>query len=320
MPIIKLKAALKDYIWGGTALKERFGKHTSLDRVAESWELSCHPDGQSVVENGAYEGLALGEYIEKAGRGVLGANCARFEFFPVLIKLIDAKRDLSIQVHPDDDYARRVEGGYGKTEMWYVVDCEKGARLYYGFKQNVTREQFGHEIAANTLETALNAVEVHKGDVFFIDAGTIHAIGAGILIAEIQQSSNTTYRVYDYGRMGADGRPRELHVEKALDVTKTAPPCPTSVADPAPTQESGYTLRRLASCGYFTVHAVQVMSHAALFADESSFHSVLCIEGGGTISGEGEHYAIGKGDSFFVPAGLGGYTLEGEMTVIRTTV
>jgi mannose-6-phosphate isomerase len=204
--------------------------------------------------------------------------------------------------------------------MWYIVACEEGARLFYGFKGKLTKEEFQRHIEQNTLETALNSVRVNKGDTFFIDAGTIHAIGRGILIAEIQQNSNTTYRVYDYGRKGADGNPRELHVQKALDVTDTAPPHPTSEPDTAPTAYDGYTLRRLASCTYFTVQLAEVSASAAFTADSASFHSILCIEGEGSLSGAGKRYSIKKGDSFFIPAGLGAYTLTGGMTVIKTTV
>lgn len=312
MPILKLAAALKDYLWGGTALKTEFYKQTALPRVAESWELSCHPDGASVICGGAYDGLTLSDYIKEAGKGVLGENCARFDDFPILIKLIDAKDDLSIQVHPANDH--------GKTEMWYIVGCEEGAQLFYGFKNEMTKEEFQRHIEQNTLQTVLNRVTVNKGDVFFIDAGTIHAIGRGILIAEIQQNSNTTYRVYDYGRKGADGKPRALHVQKALDVTVTAPPRPGSLPDKAPTACDGYTLRKLAACDYFTVHLAEIAKAASFTADTASFHSILCIEGQGTLSGAQEHHEIKKGDSFFIPAGFWEYTLSGGMTVLKTTV
>ncbi len=319
MAMMQLKAALKDYIWGGTALKERFGKQTDLDRVAESWELSCHADGPSVVMNGRHAGKTLAEALEAEGGAVLGKNCEGFAFFPVLIKLIDAKADLSIQVHPNDEYARRVEGGYGKTEMWYIVDCEPGARLYYGFQRQLERAELERHITGNTLEGALNAVQVKKGDVFFIDAGTIHAIGAGILIAEIQQNSNSTYRVYDYGRLGADGKPRQLHVEKALDVTDTAPPHPTSKPG-EPLVHEGYTQRLLSRCDYFTVHLAEIFGTASFTADASSFHSVVCLSGEGVLSGKDERFAIRQGDSFFIPANSGTYELAGTLTVVRTTV
>ena len=209
---IKLKPALKDYIWGGTRLKSDFHKTSDLERVAESWELSCHKDGPSIIENGELAGLTLDEYVKRYGTNVLGTNCSKFESFPILIKLIDAKDNLSVQVHPDNDYALRVEGEYGKTEMWYIVDCDDGAELLYGFKNSISKEEFKERIQNNTLTEVTNRVRVNKGDAFFIEAGCLHAIGKGIVIAEIQQNSNTTYRIYDYGRLGTDGKPRDLHI------------------------------------------------------------------------------------------------------------
>ncbi len=320
MRIEKLKPALKDYIWGGTALKERFGKQTQLARVAESWELSCHPDGESLIHGGRYDGMPLSQYLSEKGTAVLGTNCGRFALFPVLIKLIDAQKRLSIQVHPNDDYASRVEGGCGKTEMWYVVDCKPDATLYYGFAKEITKQQFAELIQSGELESALNAVPVKKGDVLFIDAGTIHAVGAGILLAEIQQSSNLTYRVYDYNRPDADGKPRELHVQKALDVTITRPFAPSSIAEQDYTVLDGYQTRRLARCEYFTVHELRINSHASLYADGASFHSLLCLDGEGVAENAEQRVAIKKGDSLFVPAGLGNYRLTGQMTVLKTIV
>ena len=212
MAVFRLTPAFKDYIWGGTRLRDEYGKKCDYDKVAESWELSCHKDGASVVADGEDKGFTLAEYIDKHGKAVLGTDCEKFENFPILIKLIDAKDNLSVQVHPDNEYALRVEGEYGKTEMWYIVDCDEGATLLYGFKHEISKEEFAERIADNTLLEVTNAVPVKKGDVFFIQAGTLHAIGKGILIAEIQQNSNTTYRIYDYGRVGKDGKPRELHL------------------------------------------------------------------------------------------------------------
>ena len=312
MKAIKLNPAFKDYLWGGTKLRDEYGKKCDLDKVAESWELSCHKDGCSVVADGEYAGLTLPQYIEKAGKAVLGTDCERFEYFPILIKLIDAKQNLSVQVHPDNDYAMRVEGEYGKTEMWYVVDCEPGAGLLYGFKHEISKEEFRRRIEDNTLLEVTNRVEVHPGDVFFIEAGTLHAIGEGILIAEIQQNSNTTYRVYDYGRVGADGKPRQLHIEKAIDVTRLAPatrPCGRPQAKPE--AFDGGSVLPLASCDYFTVKEMEVTSHAALMADEKSFHSLLLLDGSLTLSMGGEKLEMKKGASVFVPAGSGDYTLTG---------
>ena len=261
---MKLQASLKDYLWGGTRLKEEYGKETNLDKVAESWELSCHEAGQSVIVNGEAAGQTLSDWLAGQDRSVLGKNAERFEKFPLLIKLIDAKGDLSVQVHPDNEYALRVEGEPGKTEMWYIVDCEPGASLLYGFKEQISREEFKRRIADNSLLDVCNRVPVHKGDVFFIDSGTLHAIGAGILLCEIQQSSNTTYRIYDYGRMGTDGQPRELHVAKALDVTKLERP----VRDTKPQAKLDIfacaEVELLASCEYFTTYHINLIGMCLL--------------------------------------------------------
>lgn len=316
MSIFKLDPAFKDYIWGGTRLRDEYGKKCDYDKVAESWELSCHKDGPSVVADGEYKGLTLNEYIEKAGKGVLGKNCERFENFPILIKLIDAKDNLSVQVHPDNDYAMRVEGEYGKTEMWYIVDCEEGSQLIYGFDKEISREEFADRIKNNTLLEVTNNVPVHKGDVFFIESGTLHAIGKGILIAEIQQNSNTTYRVYDYGRVGKDGKPRELHIEKAIDVTELCPPKYDTKPQGKPVKIDGGEETLLRSCEYFDVHKIKVSGTVTLDADEKSFMSVLVLDGSGKI---GELDAK-KGDSFFVPAGYGRFTLTGNLEVILSDI
>lgn len=216
MTILKLKPACKDYLWGGHRLVEEYGIEYDGDILAEAWELSCHPDGPSVITNGEYAGKTLKEFIDEKGMEVLGLHCRRFREFPILTKFIDARDNLSIQVHPGNSYALKNEGQYGKTEMWYVLDAEEGAILYYGFKKEITKEEFARRIKDNTILEVLNAVEVHKGDVLFIESGTLHAIGKGLLIAEIQQNSNVTYRIYDYGRVGKDGKKRDLHIEKAL--------------------------------------------------------------------------------------------------------
>ena len=316
-----MKPAFKDYIWGGTRLRDDFGKDCDFDKVAESWELSCHKDGNSVIANGEFAGMSLSEYIEKQGKAVLGTNCARFENFPVLIKLIDAKDNLSVQVHPDNEYAQRVEGEYGKTEMWYVVDADEGATLLYGFKHEISKEEFRERIENNTLLEVTNAVPVKKGDVFFIRSGTLHAIGKGIRIAEIQQNSNTTYRIYDYGRVGKDGKPRELHIDKALDVTKLCP------AEPYPETEwvtadskTGWKKKLLSSCEYFTVNALDIPESAELTADEKSFVSLLFLDGTSTISYDGGKLDVKKGDSVFIPAGFGSFKIDGKCSAVMTTI
>lgn len=317
MPVIKLNPAFKDYIWGGTRLRDDFGKDCAFDKVAESWELSCHKDGNSIVANGEYAGLTLAEYIERYGKSVLGTDCERFENFPILIKLIDAKDNLSVQVHPNNEYAQRVEGEYGKTEMWYVVDCDEGATLLYGFKDEISKDEFAKRIADNTLLEVTNAVPVKKGDVFFIEAGTLHAIGKGILIAEIQQNSNTTYRIYDYGRVGKDGKPRELHVEKAKDVTVLGPA--KQYPETPVEQMDGYQIKLLSSCEYFTTYRVDVESKAVLEADDRSFNSILVLEGEPEIIAD-DIVKAKKGDSIFIPAGTGKYAVEGKCQFVLTKV
>ena len=316
---IKLKPAFKDYLWGGTRLRDEFGKDCDFDKIAESWELSCHKDGNSVVADGEFAGLTLAQYIEKEGKSVLGTNCEKFENFPILIKLIDAKDNLSVQVHPNNEYAQRVEGEYGKTEMWYVVDCDEGASLLYGFKHNITKEEFRERIENNTLLEVTNSVPVKKGDVFFIEAGTLHAIGKGILIAEIQQNSNTTYRIYDYGRVGADGKPRQLHIDKAVDVTNLCPAKPYPQSEPV--DMGGWTKKRLAKCEYFTVDVINVDTSAALEADKSSFVNILVLDGGCVLSSEGnDAVELKKGDSVFIPAGLGKFELTGKCSAVMTHI
>lgn len=320
MEPIKLIAPLKDYLWGGHRLKDEYGKKTPLEKVAESWELSCHKDGISVIEGGDFAGCTLPDYAEKAGRSVFGTHCGAFEEFPLLIKLIDAEQNLSVQVHPSNEYALAAEGEYGKTEMWYVVDAKEGASLIYGLNRTVSKEEFAARIRDNTLLEICNSVPVKKGDVFFIEAGTLHAIGAGILIAEIQQNSNSTYRVYDYGRVGADGKPRQLHVEKALDVTCLAPPERAPGPAGAPKREGGVTRTLLGACEYFTASLLEIDGEAGDRAGEESFHSLLVLEGEGELCWQGGQIALRKGDSYFLPAGFGPYTLKGKLSLVQSMV
>ena len=306
---------IKDYIWGGTKLREEFGKESSLDRLAESWELSCHNDGMSVIKDGEFAGMTLAQVI-KAHPEILGGGKTEL---PVLVKLIDAKNDLSVQVHPDDAYAQANEGDNGKTEMWYIVDCEPGAELVYGFSKDITREEFRKAIEENTLMGCVNRVPVKKGDVFFITPGTLHAIGKGILIAEIQQNSNVTYRVYDYGRLGADGKPRELHVDKAVEVTKTTRSVPYRTE--APVVCGGSVLTRLAKCEYFTVIKADIRDEINL--DETaknSFVHILAIDGEGELTFTGGSAKLTKGTSLFVPAGTDGCNIKGKCCVIATSL
>ena len=312
MSVFKLRPSCKDYLWGGHRLVEEYGKEYEGEILAETWELSCHPDGPSTIVNGAYAGKTLEEYIEEAGKEVLGKNCRRFRDFPILIKFIDAKQNLSIQVHPDNRYALKNEGQYGKTEMWYVMDAGKDAFLYYGFKKEISKEEFARRIQEDTLLEVLNAVPVQKGDVLFIESGTIHAIGEDILIAEIQQNSNVTYRVYDYGRVGKDGKKRDLHIEKALAVTNRVPLIKSKSSYP-----------NVADCDYFTVDKLnldgQMMRRMEGYVSEESFVSILILDGEGTVSC-GDEVTYKKGDSLFLPAGSGTYVIEGNCDALITTI
>lgn len=307
---VRLMPAFKDYLWGGTRLKTEFNKKTPFEKTAESWELSVHKDGESVISGGEYDGYTLREYIDKNGKEILGKNAQKFEFFPILIKFIDAADNLSIQVHPSDEYALKNEGEYGKTEMWYVIGCDDGAFLYYGFKKEITKEEFRKRIEENTLTEVLNKVFVKPGDVFFIEAGTVHAIGKGTMICEIQQNSNKTYRVYDYDRRDKNGNPRELHIEKAIDVANLKPP------EIMKTHRDGI----LAKCRYFTVEKLVCRKSADIVVDESCFKSLIVISGSGTLSANGEEMSLEKGDSIFVPAGCGNVKILGDCEIIVSYV
>lgn len=288
-----LKPPIKDYLWGGTKLKTDFGFETEKDIVAEAWMLSCHKDGTNTVINGKYKGKRLDEILKLWGYS---------DKFPILIKLIDAKQKLSVQVHPDDSYALEYEGEYGKTEMWYVVDCEPGAQLAYGFKKDIDKAEFECRIKDNTLDDIINYVPVKKGDVFFIAAGTLHAIGEGILIAEVQQNSNTTYRVSDYGRLGADGKPRELHIDKALDVTKLEKPSIPYGNVGNITKHDYGTERELADCDFFKVKIIELEGLKKI-NNENTLISILLLQGEIIIKYSKGQFSMKKGDSVLIPIG-----------------
>ncbi|SFW19677.1 type I phosphomannose isomerase catalytic subunit [Ruminococcus flavefaciens] len=313
-----LKAPIKDYIWGGTKLRTVFGKESDTERLAESWELSCHPDGECTISGGDFDGMKLSSFISEHPEAV-GSSFKSGDSFPVLVKLIDAEKDLSVQVHPDNDYARKHENDSGKTEMWYVISADIGSELIYGFKEELTKEEFRQAIEDNTLMDKVNRVPVRQGDVFFIKPGTLHAIGKGILIAEIQQSSNVTYRVYDYGRLGADGKPRKLHIEKALDVTNTVPAEPKS---PVYGMElDGVVTQLLADCEYFNVNRHRIIKELELYADKNSFAHVLMIGGsGGELIADNYTLPLTMGSSVFVPAGTGAFAIKGNCDIIVTTI
>ena len=318
--IYRLNPAYKDYLWGGDKLRQVFGKQSPYEITAESWELSAHPDGQSIIAEGPFAGEKFGDFTGHYGRSVCGWKADTFDRFPVLIKFIDARNPLSVQIHPDDDYAFSNENEFGKNEMWYVIDAEPGAYLYCGLSRETSEEELKERIRDNTLTEVLNRIEVHPGDVMYVPAGTIHAIGAGILICEIQQNSNCTYRMYDYGRVDKDGRQRQLHIEKALDVVNTAPYMPETrgVGDPIIYDRS--TQRILSRCKYFQVVEYDIDEHEIIQVDESSFKAITVIEGTCTIKCGDEAYEAKPGDCFFIACGRKRVHIYGACTMLVTSI
>lgn len=307
-----LKPAYKDYLWGGTKLREQFGKKCDYEIIAECWELSAHEDGQSKVFTGRHRGMLFGEYLNHIGRKHWGWKCQAFERFPIMIKLIDAREQLSIQVHPDDDYALEQENEYGKNEVWYIMDCEEEAGIYCGFNRDMTPGEVRERIAEGTILEVLNWIPVKPGDVFYISAGTVHAIGAGVMICEIQQSSNCTYRLYDYGRKDKYGSERPLHLEQALQVADFSA---LDISTIRPDDES-----LLCSCKYFESSRLQVEGREELEIGEASFVSLVCIEGEGVLEGVCTQARLRKGDSVFVPARKNRLIITGRCCLIVTYV
>lgn len=319
-----LKPAAKDYLWGGSRLNDDFGKAIPLSPLAETWECSTHPDGQSMV---AETGEPLGTRLSRCP-GYLGSHAMRLTGgkaeLPILIKLIDAKQDLSIQVHPDDDYAMEHENSRGKTEMWYILAAKRNAELIYGFRQDLSREQLAKVLKEKRVEAVLNRVPVCQNDVFLVEAGTVHAIGAGILLAEIQESSNVTYRLYDYDRADRFGRKRTLHVDRALDVTRltasASPRQPLRVLK----YRNGCAEELLGRCRYFQVERMllntEIQRNLVEYqTDSNSFHALLCIDGCGVLFGERVMIPFFKGDCVFVPAESIPLKLHGKAQLLNVS-
>ena len=321
-PIVKLDPAFKDNLWGGTKLRTVFGKKCDYDVIGESWELSAHPDGQSRIANGRFKGLLFNDYLARIGKEALGWKCQAQDRFPILIKFIDAKQALSIQIHPDDEYALENEGEYGKNEMWYVIDAEPDSYLYCGLSRAADKEEIEERIKNNTITEILNKVDVKPGDVVMVKAGTIHAIGAGILICEIQQNSNSTYRMYDYDRRDKFGNPRELHVAKALDVVDTQAYVKDNKSEVVLANNEHYSEERLVQCKYFECLKYDIIDEVKVVMDEASFVSVIFIDGEGTIQVDDydDVMEYKPGESFFVSAGKRSVIIKGRGTCIVTHV
>ncbi len=318
MEILSLYPTLKETIWGGRTLIDEYGFTTDGDNAAEAWLLSCHKDGPSFVTEGKYKGKTLKEVIDLEGKQVLGTNNKDIADFPVLIKIIDACDKLSVQVHPDDEYARAYENENGKTEAWYVLDCEEGASLIYGVNHNMTKEEFASAIEKGTLLEDMNVVRVKPGDVVFIPSGMLHAIGAGILLAEVQQSSNSTYRVFDYNRRDKNGNLRELHVKKAVDVVDLKAMDVDFSPEGEEKAEGDAKITYLTGCEYFKMILTEVDGVYKDTADEKSFVSLLVLDGEGVLTSEEQCITLKKGSSIFIPASKGEYTLKGKLRILKT--
>lgn len=315
---IKLEPVLKDIVWGGDRLKNDFGYESDLERVAEAWVLTARPDGDNRIRGGAFDGHLFTEFLAEHPEA-LGEKGKNYADFPLLIKLIDAKTDLSVQVHPNDEYAKKHENSFGKTEAWYVLDCTEGASLIYGFNKKIDRATFQSSIADQSFLEYVNRVPVHKGDVFFIESGTLHAIGGGILLAEVQQNCNTTYRVYDYGRL-VGGKPRELHIEKALDVTVTEPPKRGCSPEGEKVRQGGAVLQKLCSCSFFNMTSITLDGEYILNIGPDTFYSLLVLEGRGSVTAGGSAISVKKGDSVFLAAGSGDVRLGGSFRALTSTL
>lgn len=302
-----LKPAAKDYLWGGNRLNDDFSKDIDMHPLAETWECSTHPDGPSIVASGEHAGRTLIEVLKEHPE-YLGTHSRTKGELPILVKLIDAKQDLSVQVHPSDEYAQKYEHGQlGKTEMWYILDAVKGAELVYGFKMSQTKKNVIKAIQSGMVEKYLQKVPAKKDDVFFIKSGTVHAIGAGILVAEIQQNSNLTYRLYDYNRVDSKGNKRELHLDKALSVADTSAALKPRQPMRLLRYKKGCALELLCRCKYFCVYRIIINTERCremveYRTDGYSFRVLLCVSGCGSIRMGNIVEEFFRGDCIFFPA------------------
>ncbi|WP_116790653.1 type I phosphomannose isomerase catalytic subunit [Flavobacterium psychrotrophum] len=305
---------LQDRIWGGEKLKTDLGKDIPTTTTGESWELSAVPGNVSVVKNGPLAGQPLDALLGQYPDEILGtAVHAKFgKQFPLLFKFLDAREDLSIQVHPNDELAKERHNSFGKTEMWYVMQADEGSRIIVGFNHKSSPEEYLEKLESKQLIDILNQEPAKKGDVYFLETGTIHAIGAGIVIAEIQQTSDITYRIYDWDRVDANGNGRELHVEQALDAMNY------NETDTKKTySEDVNKSNTMVDCPYFTTNFLPLDGSAEVSKDGNSFTVYICTEGEYTVTVDGEAYSFKKGDTVLLPAAVKGYNLNGTATLLE---
>lgn len=319
---IKFRPLFKNYIWGGRNL-ERLGKELPEGRVAESWEISTHPDGMGIIANGPFQGHTLQELIRAHPVAIVGTASyqAYGEHFPLLLKLIDANDWLSVQVHPDDRYAALHERDTGKTEAWVVLEAEPDATIIHGLNRDISREELKAYLQEGRLNQILKYRPVRKGDVVYIPAGTIHAAGRGLLLAEVQQNSNATYRLYDYDRKNPDGTSRPLHIEKALDAIDYGRVRQDGFVDGLKVcPEPGLCVEYLIADPHFFIQRLTVTSEAARIADGRSFHALIILSGQGQLSWKGGTLPFRTGESILIPAELGSYRIQGHAAILKSFV
>lgn len=315
---LQLSGVTKSPIWGGKRLLNDWGKTSDAPTVGESWELTVRKNEKSKIVNGALAGRTLNEAIDTFGADITGGGFDSSDF-PILIKLIDAADRLSVQVHPDDGYAARMENDRGKTEMWYIVDADPDAEIICGLVDGMGREDFAAAVADKDVSRALKRQPVTPGETYFIPAGLAHAIGGGILIAEIQQNCDLTYRVYDYDRRQPDGSLRELHVAKALDVTRPFTEEEINAIRYSRTHGVAEAADVLADCDFFRVEK-KCLNGTSVELKPNTMQHLLCLDGSAEMLCDGARYEIARGESWLIPAALSGVTLLGNATVLVTAV
>lgn len=315
MDILFFEPIYKDYIWGGSRIKEYFNKQVQMPVVAESWEISTNEAGLSIVSNEDMKRVTLKELFDNKDirSEVFGTKTENMDKFPLLIKYIDANSNLSVQVHPNDEYARKYENDTGKTEMWYVIDCKENAQIICGMKEEVKQEQIADIIKSGKIKDKLKYVDIQKGDVIYIPSGTIHAILGDTLICEIQQNSNLTYRVYDWDRVGNDGKPRELHIDKAIDVIDL-------YVNPYIKHTKKDENVKIVDNEFFKVEKISISYEYKDYSKKETFYAINVLEGMGKIQTENKEYIVNKGDSFLIPANLGEYIIKGKMEILKSYI
>lgn len=312
----------KERIWGGQKLAEKYNRKLKCKKTGESWEIACHENGMGIIQNGELKGMSLKEVIDKYGEELLGSSVYNKEYkkFPLLIKILDAADALSVQVHPDDNYAKLNEDGeLGKTEIWYIIEAKPGARLVYGVKENCDRESFRKSIEEGSLETWLYEMEVKQGDVLYIPAGLVHAIGEGILVFELQQNSDTTYRVYDWNRVDENGQKRQLNITQAMDVIDFNSNLRGSLPGLKITEPYGQRILYIAT-GHFAMEELKVNGMMNIIMDGRRFQTLTCIEGQGTIDYGDGLINLPSGASCLLPASLSKTDLSGKGSFIRSWI